>query len=160
MEFTTKLETCKTIPDIFELVRSLCFEHFKKEQAGLMVGLADLGAYPKGWIGAFYSLDANSIIVNKKPLKKIPKRLQKPYLFHLILHEYLHSIGFLDESETRKYTYEICRKYFGESHEVTGISKGIEKYFPGLLQNGFEPPETFDIEFMHGIDRKNTNYIM
>lgn len=104
MDFNIELRKCRTIPDIFELIKSICFEHFKKEQAGLMLGLADLGAYPKGWIGAFYSLNANSIIVNKKPLKKIPKRLQKAYLFYLVLHEYIHSLGFLDESQARQLT--------------------------------------------------------
>jgi hypothetical protein len=152
------LKECKTISDIFEFVKSICYSHFKREQAGLMVGLADLGLYQNGWVGAYYSLNANSIVLNEKPIKNIPKKLQKPYLFYLLLHEYIHSLGFLDEEKTKQITYDICLKNFGEESIITKMSRSIEKYVPGLMQT-FSPPENPSIEFMPGIDRKNTNYI-
>jgi len=151
-----KLEECRTISDIFELVKSLVWKSLRKEQAGLMVGIADLGTHPEGFIGAYYSLNANSIVINKKPLAKIEDDYYKPYLFHLILHEYIHSLGFFDEEQARRLTYKVSKNYFGRSHIVTQFAVNMNKFFPILHNSPIEDP---NIDFLPNIDRRNTGYI-
>ncbi|MBI3035787.1 hypothetical protein HYY71_05690 [Candidatus Woesearchaeota archaeon] len=164
MNFEKWLEKSKTFADIFEIVKGIVREYIGAEQAGLMVGVTDLGIHSQGFIGAFYSPDANTIIINKKPLARLLQtnpRLYNYYLFHVMLHEYVHSIGSYDERQTRQLVYEISEHYFGANHPVTQLASNIEKFMPSLTypNQGFQPPQDINIEFVKGIDRKNTNYI-
>ncbi len=164
MEFDKGLTRAKTIADIFELVKEMVKEYLGLEQAGLMVGVTDLGVIERGFIGAFYSPEANMIIINKSPLKRLLQTnpsLYNYYLFHVMLHEYIHSIGSYAEAQTRQLVTEISEHYFGANHIVAQLSSNIERFMPNLSYpiQGFQPPEDINIEFVKGIDRKNTNYI-
>lgn len=164
MDYEKRLENAKSFADIFEIVKEIVKEYVGLEQAGLLVGLTDLGMHSKGFIGAFYSLEANMIIMNKKPLARILQTnpsLYKYYIFHVMLHEYVHSIGSYDEAQTRQLVYEISSHYFGNSHKVTQLALNIEKFIPNLTYpvEGFQAPQDISIEFVKGIDIKNTNYI-
>lgn len=165
MSYEKQLKKSKTIADIFELVKEMVREFIGADQAGLLVGVTDLGSYEQGFVGAFYSLDANTIIINKRPLNRLLQTkpyLYNNYLFHIMLHEYIHSIGLFDEPKVRQLVYEISQHYFGLEHPVTQLALSIEKFMPNLTYptKGFQPPEDISIEFVNGIDRKNTNYIM
>ena len=164
MDYEKGIKSAKTIADIFEVVKEMVREYLDLEQAGLMVGITDLGAHNQGFIGAFYSLDANTIIINKKPLARILQTnpsLYNHYLFHIMLHEYIHSIGSFDEAQTRQLVYEMSQHYFGEKHIATQLATNISKFMPSLTypNTGFQPPKDINIDFIMGIDKKNTNYI-
>jgi hypothetical protein len=81
-------------------------------------------------------------------------------LFHVLLHEYIHSLGFLDEQITRQKTYEISKENFGEKHAVTQLSTNIKQFFPNLVYPvyGWLPQNEFPaIELVQGFDRSSTN---
>ena len=164
MGYDNKLKKAKTLADIFEIVKETVRECLGADQAGLMVGVTDLGLYANGFIGAYYSLGANMIIINKRPLARILQTnpaLYNYYIFHVLLHEYIHSIGSYDEPQTRQLVFDISRHYFGESHVLASMASNIEKFMPNLTypNEGFQPPQDLNIEFVKGIDRKNINYI-
>ena len=164
MDYENELKKARKLSDIFEIVQRIVKETFGVEQAGLMVGITDLGSYGQGFIGAFYSLHGNMIIINKRPLAMIMHTnpsLYNYYIFHIMLHEYIHSIGFFDEMQTRQLVYEISRNYFGDDHIITQLAINIEKFMPNLTYPNLEyqMPEDINVEFVEGIDRKNTNYI-
>ena len=163
MDHRQKLGKAKSISDIFDIVKDIVSKCLGAEQAGLLVGVSDLGSYRNGFVGAFYSLNSNMIIINKRPLARIMQTnpaLYKYYLFHIILHEYIHSVGSIDEMQTRQIVYEISAQYFGKGHVVTELANSIEKFMPNLTHpEGFKEPEDINIEFVKGIDRKNINYI-
>lgn len=164
MDYENEIKKAKTIADIFETAKEMVKEYLGLEQAGLIVGISDLGSFAHGFIGAFYSLGANAIIINKKPLARILQTnplLYNYYLFHILLHEYLHSVGSFDEAQTRQLVYEISRHYFGDGHVATQLAANIEKFIPNLTypDSDFQPLTPTNIDFVMGIDRKNTNYI-
>ncbi len=164
MDYEQELRKAKTISDIFDIVKGIVMKHLGLEQAGLMVGVTDLGGFKNGFIGAFYSLEANTIIINRMPLKSILQTnpaLYNYYLFHVILHEYIHSIGSYDEAQTRLLVHEISEHHFGPSHIVTQLSTNLQALIPNLIHDdqGFRPQQDASIEFVKGIDRKNINYI-
>ncbi len=164
MDYENELKKAKTFADIFEIVKEMVREFLGADQAGLMVGVTDLGAHSHGFIGAFYSLDANMIIINKRPLARILQtnpKIYNYYLFHVMLHEYIHSIGSYDEEHTRHLVEEISKHNFGPGHLVTELASNIEKFMPNLTYpaQGFQQPQDINIEFVRGIDKKNTNYI-
>lgn len=163
MDYNSKIIKAKNISDIFELVTETVYEYLGTDQAGLMVGVTDLGSFHNGFIGAFYSPNANAIIINKRPLARILQTnpgIYNYYLFHLMLHEYIHSIGSYDEAQTRQIVYEISERCFGREHIVTQLASNIEKFMPNLTYpEGFVEPKDINIEFVKGIDKKNINYI-
>jgi len=127
-----------------------------------MLGLQEIGASLDGFIGAYYPIASNIIVVNKTPLRRIletDKHLLKPYVFHVLLHEYIHSLGYIDEDITGKKTYEISKKRFGEHHVVTEFSTDIKKFFPNLVYpiHGWLPQKTIPlIELVRGFDESST----
>jgi hypothetical protein len=164
MDFKRLLKSAKNLADIFQLVKEVVRKQLGTYQAGLLLGLSDLGNYKDSYLGAFYSFDANTIVINKGPLQRIKQTkpsIYKPYLFHVMLHEYLHSLGIVEEKEVRPLVHLMTKKIFGEKHVATQIAGNLEKFMPNLtFNNNSDPPEELDIEFIRGIDRENTNYIM
>ena len=164
MAYKKSLQKANNFSDIFQLVKKIVQNYLDRDQAGLLVGLSDLGTYGHSFLGAFYSLDANTIVINKRPLNRIKQNkpeLYNPYVFHVLLHEYIHSLGFYEEKQVRMLVYEITKKYFGNNHLATQMALDMGKFMPQLtLGSDFEAPEDMNIEFISGIDRDNTDYIM
>ena len=164
MDYKKSLEKAKSFADIFHLVKNAVKNSLGTDQAGLLLGLSDLGAYGNAYLGAFYSFDANTIVINKRPLNKIKQTnpgSYNSYVFHVLLHEYVHSLGIVEEDQVRQLVYEITQKHFGKNHLATQMAFDLEKFIPNLtFDDNFEPPEDLSIEFVSGIDRDNTDYIM
>jgi hypothetical protein len=164
MKNTTDLsEIHQNLIDTFEEVKKVVQKNEKRSRAGLMLGLQEIGASLDGFIGAYYPIASNIIIVNKTPLRRIletNKALLKPYIFHVLLHEYIHTLGFLDEETTGQKTYEISKQQFGEHHIITELSTNIRKFFPNLVYpiHGWIPlKETQRIELIQGFDLSSTS---
>ena len=163
MDYKKSLETAKDFADIFDLVKKSVKNYLNTDQAGLLLGLSDLGNYGQAYLGAFYSFDANTIVINKRPLTKIKQTnpdLYNPYMFHVLLHEYIHSLGVIEEDQVNELVYGITQKTFGKNHLATQIALDLERFIPNLTFGDFDPPEDLSIEFISGIDKDNTNYIM
>jgi hypothetical protein len=164
MKSTTDLsEIYQNLIDTYEEVKKVVQKNERRSRAGLMLGLQEIGASLDGFIGAYYPVASNIIIVNKTPLRRIletNRALLKPYIFHVLLHEYIHTLGFLDEETTGKKTYEISKQQFGEHHIITELSTNIRKFFPNLVYpiHGWIPlKETPRIELIQGFDLSSTN---
>ena len=167
MDYEQKLMKAKTFADIFDIVKAMVSEFLGVDQAGLMVGLSDLGQFGRGFVGAFYSLNANTIVINKRPLSRLKQtspELYNPYLFHVMLHEYIHSLGVYDETQVRQLVFEVSSRFFGENHIASQIASNLDNFLPNLVYPSAEYeetlPEDVGIEFIPGIDRKNTDYII
>lgn len=163
MDFPKFLDEAKSLADIFEIVKRAVSEDFGWSRGGLMLALADLGNHPRGFIGAFYPVASNIIVMNKVPLARIKETnpvLYKPYAFHVLLHEYLHSLGFIDEVRCRRKVYEISRNLFGEVHIVTQIAEDFTKFFPNLVYPEVAwQPEELQMELVQDFDKGNAKYI-
>ena len=158
----TQLDSAKDLPDIFEIVKTAVRKSTGMERPGLMLGLANLGGGPEGLIGAFYPIATNIIVMNTLPLKRIKETdpaLYKPYVFHILLHEYLHTLGIIDEAATRKKAYEISTEIFGKEHVVTQLAADLSRFIPKLVYPvyGWQPPEEYQLELVKGFDRSSTS---
>src|SRR5438445_10282029 len=95
--------------------------------------LADLENHPKGFLGAFYKVANNVIVMNKVPLLRIQEtnpQLYKPYAVYVLLHECLHSVGFVDERVCREQAHRVRETLFGIDHLVTHISARTARVLP------------------------------
>jgi len=91
---------------------------------------------PEGPIGAFYPIATNIIVMNTLPLKRIKETdpmFYKPYVFHILLQEYLHTLGIIDEAATRKKAYGISTEIFGKEHVVTQLAADLSRFIPKLV---------------------------
>ncbi len=163
MDFARKLEQSRTLSDLYELVKRAVETVLGRSRAGLMLALADLGNHPQGFLGAFYPVASNVIVMNKVPLLRIQETnpaLYKPYAFYVLLHEYLHSIGFIDERVCREQSYRILETLFGADHIVTQISGDTARFFPNLVfPDAAWQPSELQLEFVPGFDRGSATYI-
>jgi hypothetical protein len=156
------LDTARDLPDIFELVKRVVRRTIGRERSGLMLGLADLGGGPEGFVGAFYPLTTNIIVMNSLPLRRIRESdpaLYKPYVFHILLHEYMHTLGVIDEEATRAKVYEISAAAFGKDHPVTQFAADLSRFVPKLVYpvHGWRPQAEPTIELVKGFDRSSTD---
>jgi len=162
MDFPRKMEQARNLADIFELVKRSVESVLGRTRAGLMLALADLGNHPQGFLGAFYPIATNVIVMNKVPLLRIQEtnpELYKPYAFYVLLHEYLHSLGFVDEVACREQAHVIAETLFGPDHLVTQISRDFSRFFPNLVfPDAAWQPRELRLEFVPGFDRGAASY--
>jgi hypothetical protein len=162
-DFPKDLESSKDIPQIFELVKDAVYNVEKKRRPGLMLGLIDLGGGGFAWIGGFHEVASNAIVLNTRPMQYIQAvhpELYKPYLFVVLLHEYLHSLGNLDERACQQEAFRIASELFG-SHTVSKMAEDMSKFLPyfQFTMAGWTPPKDPRFTILVGFDRSSVTYI-
>ncbi|MFW9855656.1 MAG: hypothetical protein ACFFFG_11375 [Candidatus Thorarchaeota archaeon] len=130
---------------LFRLVTDIVATVLKKSRAGIMLGLLELG-YDRGrFVGGFHKVGTNEIYLNKSALRVMkgesPDDFYKAYLFHLLLHEYIHATGVYNESKTRQLTRSISLAMFDTRHPVGRlVVQGLNALFPyGFHEDRYVP---------------------
>jgi hypothetical protein len=154
--YARRLETSREIREIFEVVKDAVMETEGWSRSGLVLGLADLGGDEGAQVASLHPIGTNMIVLNDVPLTRVRDsfpELYKPYVFHILIHEYVHTIGIGEEVDTRKRVLDITLALFGEEHLATLLAQDIRKYLPFVayptttsLPEGtrVEPLEAFD----------------
>lgn len=159
-----KLDKAKSVSEVFTLVSDLIHETFNIRNNGLLVEMNNIPITNQGIVAGLYVPDQKIIVVNKLLLKEIKSKspeLLNSYLFHVLLHEYLHSIGFVDENETRKLTFLISNRHFGMDHKTTKIALNINKFI-GIFGKGEISYQNMDAQskaLPEQVDKWTINYI-
>lgn len=159
--FSEALEGARDLPAVFELVKEAVRRTLGKERGGLMLGLAELGGGLDGVVGAFYPIATNIIVMNRTCLRRLEEtapRLFGPYSFVILLHEYLHALGWVDEYACRERVRGIAQELFGASHVVTAIAHDLGRFLPNLVYPvyGWRPEIEPQVELVGGFDRSST----
>lgn len=162
----TKLDACSNLPEVFELVKQSVKLVLNQHRSGLMLGLANLGIRRGSFVGAFYPVGSNIIVMNKAPFdvawRTTDKIVFNAYCFHLLLHEYLHVLGYLDEEQVRDLVFEVCSLTLGKDNPATVMAeKGIAFYFPKVtyFTQKVPIPRGIQIELVKDFDKSSTSYI-
>ena len=158
--FPEKLDDCKNFGDIFELVKRAVKLVLGQERSGLMLYLGNLPLR----VGAFHQIGSNGIVMNKRLLDLTHRYSEtatevNSFVFSILLHEYLHSLGYVDEVRVRRLVYEICRGAFGPDHPVTRMA--FSGPFPKIPPGELQPPSNGDLELelIRDFERSNQSYI-
>ena len=96
-----------------------------------------------------------------------PRGLINSFVYSILLHEYLHSLGVVDEGEVRRLVCDISLKSFGAEHPASTIaSKGpwtllrtpgyVDTHVPTETQLEFKPRQA---ELITDFDRSHRAYI-
>lgn len=113
-------------------------------------------------LGAYHALGSNMIVANKHILDYIkntkPKEDYNAYVFSILAHEYLHSLGIVDESVVKSMIFKLCGDLFGKEHKTTQFAIDPLKVFPHIQEidtRKFEKKVTYVKKF----GQNNISYI-
>jgi len=156
MLLSDELERAKGYGGIFALVKKAVKRSLREHRVGLMLYLGNLPLR----VGAFHPLGTNDIVVNRRLLNTAESELkQKAYIFSLLLHEYLHSLGYADERQVRGLTYKVCVENFGREHPV--VEAAITGPWVNLSPEDFEDiAEDMELELVRDFEHIDMGYII
>jgi hypothetical protein len=155
------------MPDIFEKVKQDVNKEIGRHRAGLQLGLIEMGMFQGGlgFIGGMFFTGGTMILMNVTPLRIIVETQSEEivwaYTYHILLHEYLHSLGFYNESQVLQLTLEISANVFKDAkHPTVVIAKnGLRTYFPNLpliyAPADLDPRGRGRIELLQDFDRSS-----
>ncbi len=155
------------MPEIFETVKKDVRQILGRHRAGLSLGLAEMGMFQGGFIGGMHFHPGTDIVMNTSPLKIILKTQSDDivwaYTYHILLHEYIHSLGVIDERQCRTITLNISEEIFKDNdHPALILAKnGIGVFIPDLKIIFVPPERRLDgmlIEYVYGFDRESQSY--
>jgi len=111
-------------------------------------------------VGAFHPMGTNDIVLNRKLIESASntETKWKAYVFSILLHEYIHTLGYGDEKYVRSLTYRICLDQFGSKHIVTEAS--VTGPWVDLTPEDFETiSEDMELERVRDFERIESSYI-
>ncbi|TAL47093.1 hypothetical protein EPN87_03775 [archaeon] len=155
-----EFEKANTFSELFELVKIVVKESLNMERTGLMLSLSELGVQPNGFVGGYHPVGSNVIVMNKTAtdlVDHVNPEISKAYRFHILLHEYLHTLGILDEENVRAVAYVVSKKAFGGKHPVTMVSARFGEILKGMSYD--IKPRSSGIEIVNDFDISNVSYI-
>lgn len=145
---------------IFEMVKAATEESLGIHRAGLTLVLGDI----PNTVGAYHQMGSNTIVMNRN-LLRIVQKLSKSkarvnsYVFMILLHEYLHTLGFESDKQVRDLSQQISRRFFGGRHLVGNMAvKPLDLFFPDLPKfTAFR--DKGEYETVRRFDSSSTPYI-
>jgi hypothetical protein len=154
-----KLRNLKDFDEVFEFVKYSVNIIYEMKRAGLSLMLHKMPTR----VGAYHVLGSNVIAINSILLGLVREYSASnleynSYLFTVLLHEYLHSFGILEEHKVRQMCLDLCEKFFGQKYMVTAIAKDPLKIFPQLGSVNYGRFEN-EYKLIKNFDNSNQTYI-
>lgn len=110
---------------VFRIVKRDVRKVLGKERAGLGLALSDLPST----LGAYWQVGGNYIVMNESLINAmtgVAKSVTEfnSYIYVILMHEYLHSLGYIDEMDARRTTAYVVRTVLGTEHHAYAMSAG------------------------------------
>jgi len=134
-----RLERPADYAAVYRVVREAVRAVLGAERPGLGLALSDLPPQ----LGAYWQVTGNLIVLNEGLVQAMRQNARSPlelnaFVFVVLAHEYLHSLGYLDEEAARRVTARVARGVFGPEHLVTRMAEGnLWQMYPFLA---YAPP--------------------
>jgi len=82
------------------------------------------------------------------------------FIYTLMVHEYVHALGYLSEDEVRHLVCQISRSCFGENHVTTWLAQNSPwSLLKGVPINGLTPPKGA-LEIVKDFEKPNQDHIV
>jgi len=123
-ENSRRLDSAEGYSQVWEIVKDTVQVSLGKHRGGMMLFLDDLSLQ----LGAYHPLGTNNVVLNRALVEIVEaatrsKRLVNAFVYVLLLHEYLHALGYVPEVQVRPLVYEVAKASFGEDHVATQLAK-------------------------------------
>ena len=119
---------------VFRVVRGAVHHVLGIERPGLGLGLSNLPPQ----LGAYWQVTGNLIVMNEGLVETMRLHARSPtelnsFVYVILAHEYLHSLGYLDERAVREVTAHVTRTALGPDHPATRMAEGdLWRMYPFL----------------------------
>jgi hypothetical protein len=130
------LSSAEGFDTIFEMVKAATERTLGLHRAGLTLVLGDI---PND-VGAYHEMGSNAIVMNRN-LLRIVEKLSKSrsrrnsYVFMILLHEYLHSLGYTSDRQVRQLGRRIADEFLGKKHPAGEMAvRPLDQFFPDLAK--------------------------
>lgn len=159
-DFNSRLEDAKDYSDVWEIVKETTKFSLGRHRVGMMLFLDDLSLN----IGAYHPFGTNNIILNRALVQIVEaatssRKLVNAFVYVLLLHEYLHALGYVAEEDVRSLVYEISKKSFDKESLTTKlVEKGPWTLLKGIPLNAIQAPKRV-IEIVKDFEKSSQKYI-
>ncbi len=160
-QYRLRLDEAKGYSEIWELVKDTVKTALGERRVGMMLFLDDLPIR----LGAYHPIGTNNIVLNRTLVQVVEaatksQRLVNAFIYTLLLHEYLHALGYVHEAEARLLVYRVSERSFGEDHVVSRLARtspwALLKDVPLSL---IEAPKRV-MEIVKDFEKSNQKYIV
>jgi hypothetical protein len=160
LQFRERIAELKDFNEAFELVKSAVLQKFRMHRAGLNLILQMMPSN----LGAYHMLGSNAIVMNSYLLAAVRKisgsaEEYNSYMFMVLAHEYLHSLGLVDENTVRQMTFELCTWMLGEDHTAAKMAKEDPSTIYPELRSLMHSQFSSDFLVVKNFDSTNQTYI-
>jgi hypothetical protein len=123
-KFEERLDGATNYAQVWVIVKKAVECSLGKKRGSMMLFLDDLPLQ----LGAYYPLGTNNIVLNRAMVDIVEASLKNrkvinALVYNLLLHEYLHALGWESETDVRRLVVEVTNKCFGEKHTATVIAQ-------------------------------------
>jgi hypothetical protein len=159
-EYANQLDRSQNFREVFTLVKKSVKDTLNHERTGLLLYLRDMPLK----VGAYHQLGTNGIILNRVLLEQViqttASRIEvNAFIYYILLHEYLHTLGYIDERRVRELTYVVAEETFGPTHVATKMA--VEGPWSFIKINPFYMPRSRErgIEIVREFEDPSSKYI-
>ena len=159
--YRERLEYADNLRDVWDVVKDSVKEVLGHYRIGMMLFLDDLPLN----LGAYHPVGTNNIVMNRRLIEIVEvatedKNLVNAFIYNILLHEYLHAIGYLRESEIRTLLLQIAQECFGPDHIVTQlVTVGPWSILKDIPLNAVEAPKRV-MEIVKDFEESPQRYIV
>ncbi len=158
--YRSKLKEANGYGEVWKTVKETVKVCLGKHRVGMMLFLDHLPLQ----LGAYHSVGTNNIVLNKSLVEIVEATVDSKlevnaFVYSMLLHEYLHALGYLSELEVRRLVHRISIESFGKDHVATSLA---EKSPWSLLQGPGVPvfaSSKGPMEIVKDFDRPAQDYI-
>ena len=156
-----RLNNAQGFSEVWEIVKDNVKTALNKQRRGMMLFLDDMPLR----LGAYHPLGTNNIVLNRALVQIVEaatksKKLLNAFVYTILLHEYLHALGYVREAEVRSLVYKVSKECFGEEHIATRLAKqGPWSLLRGLPLDALQAPKRV-MEIVKDFEKTNQRYIV
>ena len=156
-----RLDNAQGYSEVWEIVKDNAKAVLKQQRRGMMLFLDDMPLR----LGAYHPLGTNNIVLNRVLVQIVEsttksRKLLNAFVYTLLLHEYLHALGYIPEAEVRPLVYRVSEMCFGEEHVATRLAKsGPWSLLRGVPLDALNAPRRV-MEIVKDFEKTNQKYIV
>ncbi len=156
-----KIDEAEGFSEVWEIVKDTVRDCLGEDRIGMLLFLDDLPLR----LGAYHPLGTNNIVLNRTLIEIVEATTKtkgpvNAFVYSLLVHEYLHALGYVSEAEVRTLVYGISRECFGEGHIVTRLAmEGPWSLLRGIPLSGIET-HSHSLEVVKDFEKPKQKYIV
>jgi hypothetical protein len=160
LSYRERLEKARSYGEVWVIVKDSVRDVLNQYRVGMMLFLDDLPPQ----LGAFHPVGTNNIVMNRALLRVVESSAASrvtvnAFIYSILLHEYLHALGYLRESEVKPLVLKVSLECFGSDHIVSELaSAGPWSVLGGIPLGSFSSPKRV-IEIVKDFEEPSNRYI-